>query len=115
MKLQLNIGLKAGKEGKSYAIGRAIATIAYYFNPSKMQTEAQVAGSGEDTAVIEIESEVYPLSVINSICKVLDQDCIAFQLMQDDGRTMGFLVGPNTEPYGGAFNAEYWLSPSWSK
>jgi hypothetical protein len=43
------------------------------------------------------------------LCTLLSQDCIAGTADNLSGLE-GFLIGPNTEPYDGKFNPEYFIA-----
>ena len=105
--IELNIGLNTNKGGN---IGPATALQATcdVFAPSQIVTRNAYAASGELTMVISMQSCIKPNdNTIGRLCAMLAQDCIAGKL---GGK--GFLIGPNTEPYGNKFDYRYWLEPA---
>ena len=104
--IELNIGLNIGTKGRRVPAAAAMQAVVDTFLPRMILADVRQAASGEDTLVVLMAS---PLSIIHKqifrLCALLHQDCIAGKV---DGQ--GFLIGPNTAPYGGAFNAEYWLT-----
>lgn len=111
----LNIGLNAaGSDRKAPgAFGKAVSAAAVYFAAETIRAEQQQSAS-EPTAVIEIQAlphNLLPLEYIaEQACKLLNQDCIAFTV---DGA--GYLLGPKAAEWGGVFNPEFFLLPSWAK
>jgi len=110
--LTLNIGLWVnGVWNANYGAGTAIREFTNMFHPHSMMTQNAFAKSGEPTliivAVIDPECKNMLKLKIEFLSELLNQDCIAGML---DGK--GFLYGHNTEPYGDAFNPEFWLEPN---
>ena len=110
----LNIGLhSAGSDRKAPgAFGKAVSAAAVYFAAETIRAEQQQSAS-EPTAVIELTAEPQNLLALeyiaDNLCKLLNQDCIAFTV---DGQ--GYLLGPKAADWGGKFNPEYFLTPSWA-
>jgi len=110
----INIGLfNAGSDRKAPgAFGKAVSAAAVYFAAEAIRAEQQESAS-EPTAVIEIQALPHNLLALeyiaDNICKLLNQDCIAFTV---DGT--GHLLGPKAADWGGKFNPEYFLLPSWA-
>lgn len=110
----INIGLfNAGSDRKAPgAFGKAVSAAAVYFAAEAIRAEQQESAS-EPTAVIEIQALPHNLLALeyiaDNICKLLNQDCIAFTV---DGT--GHLLGPKAADWGGKFNPQYFLTPSWA-
>lgn len=107
--VELNIGLNVGNSTLN-KIGPATAlqAVCDIFTPSRIVTRNAFAASGELTLVVSMQTVIKPNDkTIGRLCAMLQQDCIAGKL-----GGAGFLIGPNTEPYGNAFNYRYWLEPA---
>ena len=102
--IELNIGLNIGTKGQRVPVAAAIQAVVDTFLPRMMLADVRQAASGEDTLVVLMASSMSELPVY-TLCGLLHQDCIAGKFNGE-----GFLLGPNTAPYGGAFNADYWLT-----
>jgi len=102
--IELNIGLNIGTKGQRCPAAAAIQAVVDTFLPRMIIADVRQAASGEDTLVVIMASSMTELPVYN-LCALLHQDCIAGKFNGE-----GFLLGPNTAPYGGAFNADYWLT-----
>ena len=106
--IELNIGLNIGQSAEIMSPARAICAVCEIFRPSQIVTRNAFAASGELTTVIAMQSVIKPNDkTVGRLCAMLGQDCIAGKL-----GGAGFLIGPNTEPYGNAFNYRYWLEPA---
>jgi len=104
--IELNIGLNIGTKGQRVPAAAAIQAVVDTFLPRMIIADVRQAASGEDTLVVIMASPVSMMVPnIDRLCALLHQDCIAGKF---NGH--GFLIGPNTEPYGDAFNADYWLT-----
>lgn len=108
MNVTLNIGLWInGEENANYGPRTVIADVMDIFRPEQISATRRFAKSGEPTMVVSMEvensREIEPC--IFELCRLLQQDCIAGKV---DGS--GFLIGPNTEPYGGEFNPDYFIA-----
>lgn len=116
MRLELNIGLWInGQANANYGTGTAFREATDVFKGlllpnNSFHISTQTARSGEPTVVLAFEigqtTQANLERRVTFLSRLLSQDCIAGKL-----DSVGFLYGPNTEPYGGAFNADYWLSP----
>ena len=107
--IELNIGLNVGQSTLN-KIGPATAlqAVCDVFTPSQIVTRNAWAASGELTVVMAMQSVIKPSEkTIGRLCAMLQQDCIAGKL-----NGAGFLIGPNTEPYGNRFDYRYWLEPA---
>lgn len=92
--------------------------IALTFKPRMMLANVQEAKSGEPTLVVMLVTNAVGLTTkVEELADQWCQDCIAakFQDERDGTPAVGYLLGHNTEPYGGAFNADYWLDLDYSK
>lgn len=106
MLLQLNIGLwvngKSGNIGPRTVMEEVIAELKPYSQLSRIA----IAKSGEPTLVVGavVADNIDVEAKINRLCMLLSQDCIAGKADEE-----GFLIGPNTAPYGDTFNPEYFI------
>ena len=104
--IELNIGLNIGTKGRHVPAAAAMQAVVDTFLPRMMLADVRQAASGEDTLVVLMASSIEPSEMrMHYLCGLLHQDCIAGKFNGE-----GFLMGPNTAPYGGAFNADYWLT-----
>lgn len=107
MNLQLNIGLwvngKPSNIGPRTIADDVIATIEPFTLAVRL---GHAKESGEPTMIVmAIVPDNFDVEAkINTLCMLLSQDCIAGMADEE-----GFLIGPNTAPYGGAFNPDYFL------
>ena len=110
--LKLNIGLNVGGVPTLNAVdvARALTIELRPFIVGPSMFSVQVAKSGEETltaaVMVQQMGEVELSYMIHKLCSLFAQDCIAG--IYGDRQ---FLIGPVTEPYGGAFNVDYWLEP----
>ena len=110
MSLTLNIGLQVGTIEPHGQLVHSIKFLAELFEPSALRTEVRQSAT-ERTLVVELDTKVCCLeNRVHTLCLALNQDAIAWSL---DG--IGFLTGPKAADWGGSFNPEFFLSPSWSK
>jgi len=106
--LQLNIGLwvdgKVGNIGPRTVVESALQAIPNYGHIARTEIHPR---TGEPTVIIGmiVADTFNPEAPVNFLCALLQQDCIAGKLADE-----GFLIGPNTEPYGNAFNPNYFIS-----
>lgn len=108
MMTTLNIGLWInGKANSNIGPRTVISDVVELLKPSTIDATRRYAKSGEPIMVIKVEvsDETDLVNSINRLCALLQQDCVAGVA---DGE--GFLIGPNTEPYGGEFNPEYFIT-----
>ena len=111
----LNIGLhSAGSDRKAPgAFGKAVSAAAVYFAAESIRAEQQQSAS-EPTAVIEIQALPHNLLALeyiaDQLCQTLRQDAVAFTV-----GGAGHLLGPKAAEWGGVFNPEFFLLPSWAK
>ena len=109
----LNIGLHDAGANRigAKAFAKAASAAAFYFAAESIRAEQQQSAS-EPTAVIELTVEPQNLLALefiaDQLCQTLRQDAVAFTV---DGT--GHLLGPKAAEWGGQFNAEYFLLPSW--
>lgn len=104
--IELNIGLNIGTKGQRCPAAAAIQAVVDTFLPYTMLADVRQAASGEDTLVVIMTSSIDPTDTrVLRLCALLHQDAIAFKFNGE-----GFLLGPNTAPYGDVFNADYWLT-----
>lgn len=113
MIVTLNIGLWInGKENANLGPATVLREVVLEFLPSHIESKKRFAKSGEPTMVITmiIENDMQKLcNGVNTLCLLLNQDCIAYTVDSLAGLS-GHLVGPNTAPYGGKFNPEYFIA-----
>lgn len=107
--VELNIGMNVGTSTiNKLGPATAIQAVIDVFTPSQIVTRNAFAASGELTVVIAMQTVIKPNDkTIDRLCAMLQQDCIAGKL-----NGAGFLIGPNTEPYGNRFDYRYWLEPA---
>jgi len=104
--IELNIGLNIGTKGQRVPAAAAIQAVVDTFLPRMIIADVRQAASGEDTLVVLMASSIDSTDArVRRLCALLHQDCVAGKFNGE-----GFLLGPNTAPYGGAFNADYWLT-----
>ena len=104
--IELNIGLNIGTKGQRVPAAAAIQAVVDTFLPRMIIADVRQAASGEDTLVVIMAGLIEAtVERVDCLCALLHQDCIAGKFNGE-----GFLIGPNTESYGGAFNADYWLT-----
>lgn len=115
MRLELNVGLWInGRMNANHGVGTVLRDLVSALGNAIIDNEltcsVQTATTGEPTAVITIAIRAITQddleTRVNFLSRIMGQDCIAGKI---DGA--GFLYGPNTAPYGGAFNPDYWLAP----
>ena len=112
--LILNIGLQVGAIVPTGQNIRTLKFVAELFDPLTIRTELAISHS-ELTLVVELDTVVVDLpNRVHTLCLALDQDAIAWTVGHGD-RALGFLTGPRAVDWGGEFNPEYFLVPSWSK
>jgi len=105
--VELNIGLNIGQTKQTIGASTALQAVFDVFTPEQIITRTAIATSGEQTLVLSMRTYIKPTSqTIGRVCAMLHQDCIAGKL-----NGAGFLIGPNTKPYGDRFNYEYWIEP----
>lgn len=114
MIVTLNIGLWInGKENANLGPATVIREVVSTFSTRDINsTKRRFAKSGEPTMVITmiVQNDMVAMRKgVMHLCHLLSQDCIAFTVDSLAGLT-GYLVGPNTEPYGGVFNPEYFIA-----
>lgn len=113
MIVTLNIGLWInGEENPNIGPRTVIADVVEVLVPLTIETKRRFAKSGEPTMVITLvmENDMNALKAgVMYLCALLKQDCIALTVDSLAGFT-GHLIGPNTEPYGGKFNPEYFIA-----
>jgi hypothetical protein len=105
--LQLNVGLwvngKVGNIGPRTVVEDVMQTIPNYGHIARVDYAKE---TGEPTVVLAliVADTFKPDAPVNFLCDLLQQDCIAGKLGDE-----GFLIGPRTEPYGNAFNPDYFI------
>lgn len=110
MSLVFNIGLQVGTIEPHGQLVRSIKFLAELFEPSSLRTEIRQSTT-ERTLVVELDSSVCDLTNrVHTLCLALHQDAIAWT-----ANGHGFLTGPKAADWGGEFNPEFFLVPSWSK
>lgn len=91
-----------------------IKFVAELFEPLNLRTELQTSQS-ELTLVVELDTVVTEIpNRVHTLYLALHQDAIAYKQGFGDS-SIGFLIGPNAADWGGSFNPEFFLNPSWSK
>lgn len=48
-------------------------------------------------------------ATVYAVCEALQQDAIAYKIVDDKGAYVGYLVGPKAKEWGGAFIPEYFI------
>lgn len=114
MIVTLNIGLWInGKENANLGPATVVREVVNTFSPRGINsTSKRFAKSGEPTMVVTmiVQNDMAALRKgVMHLCHLLSQDCIAFTVDSLAGMS-GHLVGPNTGPYGGKFNPEYFIA-----
>jgi len=113
MIVTLNIGLWInGKENANLGPATVLREVIDALRPIDIISKRRFAKSGEPTMVIEMvcNNDMQKLcGGVGLLCGLLSQDCIAYTVDSLAGLT-GHLVGPNTAPYGGKFNPEYFIA-----
>lgn len=113
MIVTLNIGLWInGKKNANLGPATVLHEVINCLSPINIESKQRFAKSGEPTMVIELVmvNDMQKLRTgVMHLCLLLSQDCIALTVDNLSGLE-GFLVGPNTEPYGGEFNPEYFIA-----
>ena len=111
LRIELNVGLSIGEhnqESSNVGPSTVLRETADVFKPAYMVHQIKLSACGERTVCIKlITDECNPEHVphrIHFLSTLLQQDCIAGKL-----NGVGFLYGPNTAPYGDAFDADHWL------
>lgn len=110
MLLTLNIGLHVNGKPGNIGPRTVIADVVSTLRPLHIKSGLHHAATGEPTMVLELLLEQSTVAEITPaimfLCHLLSQDCIAGLTIDGEG----FLIGPNTAPYGGQFNPLYFLN-----
>ena len=113
MIVTLNIGLWInGKPNANLGPRTVLHEVINCLSPIIIESEKRFAKSGEPTMVITMvcNNDMQKLRTgVMHLCLLLNQDCIAGTADNLSGLE-GFLIGPNTEPYGGKFDPEYFIA-----
>lgn len=113
MIVTLNIGLWInGKPNANLGPRTVLHEVITCLSPIIIESKQRFAKSGEPTMVITMvcNNDMNALKHgIYSLCSLLSQDCIALTVDSLSGLE-GFLIGPNTAPYGGKFNPDYFIA-----
>lgn len=113
MIVTLNIGMWInGKPNANLGPATIMRDVISVLSPTNMITNRRFAKSGEPTMVVELvcNNDMDRLRHgVMLLCTLLSQDCIALTVDSLAGLT-GHLIGPNTAPYGGKFNPEYFIA-----
>lgn len=108
MSLVFNIGLQVGSIEPHGQLVRSIKFLAELFEPSSLRSEIRQSAT-ERTLVVELNSSVCDLANrVHTLCLALYQDAISWT-----ANGHGFLTGPKAADWGGEFNPEFFLNPSW--
>ena len=114
--IYLNIGLNIGNEVGALQPLTALHAIGDHLPASQVkQWHVRIHPlTDEPTLVVRISTRIAGPNTlapcIHDLSVALSQDCIAGKLCISGEPIHEFLTGPNTEPYGDAFNPDYWLS-----
>lgn len=107
--LILNIGLAVGNDVPAGQLVKSLKYVVELFIPTELRTEIRQSAS-EPTLVVELETFAILLNDrLDLLARALDQDAVAGLLNGE-----GFLIGPKAADWGGAFNPEFFVEPSWS-
>lgn len=104
MLIKMNVGLWVNGKAGNIGPRTVVSDVMRVFDLSTIKAAQRYAKSGEPTMVLEFETDGAIAHNINHLCNLLGQDCIALTV---DGT--GALIGPNTTPYGGKFNPDYFI------
>ena len=113
--LSLNIGLNIGNAGKKLDVLSALHAIADHLPATEVKAWFVRIHplTDEPTLVVRCATRIAgPQSMhlcIHDLSLACQQDCIAGKLAIHGEAIHEFLTGPNTAPYGNAFDEKYWL------
>jgi len=114
--LYLNIGLNIGTSHNALKPLTALHAIADHLPLSQVKEwHVRIHPlTGEPTLVVRISTRIAGPNTlapcIHGISLALSQDCISGKLCISGEAIHEFLTGPNTAPYGDAFDPDYWLA-----
>lgn len=114
MSIILNIGQQVGTIVPHGQMVHTLKFVAELFEPLMIRTELRMSNT-ELTMVVELETTVTNLpNRVHTLCLALHQDAIAWTTGHGDiAKRLGFLTGPKAADWGGEFNHEFFLNPSW--
>ena len=113
--LTLNIGLNIGNAGEKLDVLRALHAIADHLPATQVKAWFVRIHplTDEPTLVIRCATRIAGPNTlapcIHDLSLACRQDCIAGKLAIHGEAIHEFLTGPNTAPYGDAFDEKYWL------
>jgi hypothetical protein len=85
-----------------------LVTLVQILDPLELRTELRLSKS-EPTLVVELSTVAHNLhGLIVDLAIALDQDAISYKVGD-----YGFLAGPRAHLWGGSFDPDFFLIPSW--